>query len=171
MEGERKPFVFLKTSFDKGRGKFSPDGRWVAYMSNESGQYEIYVQPFFRGGRQAQPAPVSGTSSGASRGGQWQVSTSGGVSPRWRPDGKELYYIPPDGKLMAAPIAVSGATIEPGTPLALFQPRIYGGGTDLNAGTSYDVSADGRFLINTVLEDAASPITLLQNWSPTSSPK
>jgi len=186
MEGERKPFVFLKTNFDERRAQFSPDGRWVAYRSNESGRYEIYVRPFFQGGLsakmeggpapvsgtsvlsglQVQPAPVSGTSSGVGTGGQWQVSTSGGIDPRWRADGKELYYIAPDGKLMAAPITASGATIEPGTPVALFQTRIYGGGTDVNVGTQYDVSGDGRFLINTVLEDAASPITLLQNWAP-----
>jgi hypothetical protein len=79
--------------------------------------------------------------------------------------GKELYYIAPDGKLMAAPIAANGATITPGTPVALFQTRMYGGGTDTAVGTSYDVSSDGRFLIDTVLEDAASPITLLLNWS------
>jgi Tol biopolymer transport system component len=153
MEGDRKPFVFLKTNFDEKRGKFSPDGRWVAYMSNESGRYEIYVRPF------------SGNAPGAATGGQWQVSTSGGISPRWRADGKELYYIAPDGKLMATPITASGATIAPGTPVALFQTRVYGGGTDQNVGTSYDVSGDGRFLIDTVLEDAASPITLLQNWT------
>jgi eukaryotic-like serine/threonine-protein kinase len=173
MEGERKPFVFLKTSFDERRGKFSPDGRWVAYMSNESGRYEVYVRPFFQGGLSAKteggPAPVSGTapgaSSGAGVGGQWQVSASGGINPRWRADGKELYYIAPDGKLMAAPIAANSATIAPGTPVALFQPRIFGGGTDPSVGTEYDVSGDGRFLIDTVLEDAASPITLLQNWT------
>jgi Tol biopolymer transport system component len=157
MEGDRKPFVLLKTNFDERRATFSPDGRWVAYMSNESGPYEIYVRPF--------SGTSSGTSSGAGAGGQWQVSTSGGVDPRWRADGKELYYIAPDGKLMATPIAVSGTTIEPGTPVALFQTRIVGGGTDLYGGTNYDVSGDGRFLINTVLEDAASTITLLQNWT------
>jgi Tol biopolymer transport system component len=186
MEGDRKPFVFLKTNFDERRAQFSPDGRWVAYISNESGRYEIYVRPFFQGrlsakteggpatvsgttvlsGLQVQPAPVSGTSSGAGAGGQWQVSTSGGIYPRWRADGKELYYIAPDGKLMATPITASGATIAPGTPVALFQTRIYGGGADVNAGTNYAVTGDGRFLINTVLEDAASPITLLQNWKP-----
>jgi eukaryotic-like serine/threonine-protein kinase len=154
----RKPFVFLKTNFDERRAKFSPDGRWVAYMSNESGRYEIYVRPF--------SGTSSGASSGAGAGGQWQVSTSGGVYPHWRADGKELYYIAPDSKLMAAPITASGATIEPGTPVVLFQTRIYGGGTDVNAGTQYDVTGDGRFLINTVLEDAAWPITLLQNWAP-----
>ncbi len=170
MEGDRKPFVFLKTNFDERRATFSPDGRWVAYMSSESGPYEIYVRPFLQGGLQVQPAPVSGTASGtmsgSGAGGQWQVSTSGGHSPRWRADGKELYYIAPDGKLMAAPIAASGATVEPGTPRALFQTRIFGGGTVTNLGIYYDVSSDGRFLIDTGLEDSASPITLLQNWNP-----
>ena len=67
---------------------------------------------------------------------------------------------------MAAPIAVNGATIEPGPPVALFHTRIYGGGTDLNVGTNYDIARDGRFLINTVLDDAASPITLLKTGIP-----
>jgi len=170
----RKPFVFLKTNFDERRATFSPDGRWVAYMSSESGQYEIYVRPFLQGGLSAKteggPVPVSGTTSGTvsggRAGGQWQVSTSGGTSPRWRADGKELYYIAPDGKLMAAPIAASSATVEPGTPVALFQTRIFGGGTVPNLGIYYDVTGDGHFLIDTVLEDAASPITLLLNWNP-----
>jgi Tol biopolymer transport system component len=153
MEGERKPFLFLKTNFDERRAKFSPDGRWVAYISNESGRYEIYVRPF------------DGTSAGTNNG-QWQVSTSGGVFPRWRADSKELHYITPDGKLMAVPITTRGATVEPGTPVLLFQTRIVGGGISAGGGTQYDVSADGRFLINTVLEDTASPITLLQNWNP-----
>jgi hypothetical protein len=125
----------------------------VAYESNESGRYEIYVRPF------------DGNAPGASTGGQWQVSTSGGINPRWQADGKQLYYIAPDSKMMAAPIAAKAAAIEPGTPVALFQTRIYGGGTDVSVGSNYDVSGDGRFLINTVLEDAASPITLLQNWT------
>ena len=148
MEGEHKPFVFLKTNFDERHAVFSPDGRWVAYTSNQSGQYEIYVQPFQRGT------------------GQWQVSSSGGMYPRWRSDGRELYYIAPDGKMMAASVTTSGTTFQAGTPMALFQTRIYGGGTDVNVGHQYDVSTDGRFLINTVLEDSTSPITLLQNWNP-----
>jgi serine/threonine-protein kinase len=121
----------------------------MAYHSNESGRFEIYVRPF--------PGP----------GGQWQVSTAGEIYPRWERGGKEIYYVAPDGNLMAAPIAVNGATIEPGRPVALFHPRIYGGGTDVNIGAQYDIAREGRFLINTVLEDAAaSPITLLQNWKP-----
>ena len=78
----------------------------------------------------------------------------------------ELYYIAPDGKMMAVPITASGTTLEPGAPVALFQTRISGGGTDVSVGRQYDVAADGRFLINTVLDDANAPITLLQNWDP-----
>jgi hypothetical protein len=100
-------------------------------------------------------------------GGQWQVSTAGGKDPRWRPDGKELYYIAPDGRLMAAPIASSGTALQPGLPTALFQPRIAGGGTRVS-GTrqQYDVAPDGRFLINTVVESGVAPITIIQNWRP-----
>ena len=108
---------------------------------------EIYVRPF--------PGP----------GGQWQVSTAGGTAPRWRPDGKELYYIAPDGRLMVVPIAVQGATIEPGAPAPLFQTRIFGGGTYANL-PQYDVARDGRFLINVAVEEGTSPITLIQNWKP-----
>jgi Tol biopolymer transport system component len=153
LEGDRKPFVFLKTNFEERRSQFSPNGRWLAYMSNESGPYEIYVRPF------------NGTTPVGAAGGQWQVSTSGGIDPRWRADGRELYYIAPDGKLMAAPIAASGATFEAGAPVALFQTRVVGGGSVANVGFQYAVAADGRFLVNTVLQDAASPITLLQNWA------
>ena len=99
-------------------------------------------------------------------GGQWQVSTAGGIHPRWRPDGKELYYLGPDGQMMAAPITATATTLEPGAPGALFHTRIYGGGADNRQGPQYDVARDGGFLINTVLDDAASPITLLQNWKP-----
>jgi dipeptidyl aminopeptidase/acylaminoacyl peptidase len=144
----RKPFVFLKTSFDERQGQFSPDGRWVAYTSNESGRHEIYVRPFLGSGE------------------HWKVSTAGGLQPRWSSDGRELYYIAPDARLMAAPITVNGATVEPGTPVALFQTRIYGGGDpDLGIGWGYDVARDGRFLINVTAGEAiASPITVILNW-------
>ena len=98
--------------------------------------------------------------------GQWQVSTAGGIFPRWRPDGRELYYLGPDGQMMAAPVTATGTTLEPGTPVALFQTRIYGGGTDKGQGRQYDVAHDGRFLINTGLDDAASPMTVILNWKP-----
>ena len=157
-DGDRTPFVFLKTPFDERRAQFSPDGRWVAYMSNESGRFEIDVRPFL-----GPSAPGGAERRG---GGQWQVSTAGGMSPRWGPGGRELYYLAPDGTLMAAPMAVTGATLEPGRPVALFRTRIVGGGADLNVGVNYDIARDGRILINTVLDEASVPITLIQNWNP-----
>lgn len=145
IEGERKPRVFLDTRADEREGQFSPDGRWVAYTSNESGQYQIYVRPF--------PGP----------GGQWQVSTAGGAYPRWKPDGKELYYIAPDGSLMSASIVATGGTLDPATPTRLFQPRV--ASTPLTR-PQYDVSLDGRFLVNVTTEaTTASPITVIVNWA------
>ena len=158
MVGDRTPSVFLKTPFREGYGAFSPDGRWVAYESNESGQNEIYVRPFV-------PPAAAGTLS-APAGGQWQVSTAGGIYPRWRPDGKELYYLNPAGAMMAAPITVTGATLAPGAPMVLFATRIVGGGEDTAQARQYDVAPDGRFLINTALNSVTAPITLLMNWNP-----
>src|SRR6202795_250659 len=89
--------------------------------------------------------------------------------PQWRADGKELYYIGPNGQMMGAPISTTAATgtpFEPGAPVALFDARIVGGGTDNGQGRQYDVTRDGRFLINTVLDDATSPITLLRTGNP-----
>ena len=94
------------------------------------------------------------------------MSTAGGISPRWRSDGKELYYIGPAGQMMAAPITVTGATLAPGAPVKLFDTRVYGGGVDNRLGAQYDVTRDGRFLIDTVLDETAAPITLIQNWRP-----
>ena len=147
------PWEFLKTRFDERQGAFSPDGRWVAYTSNESGRYEIYLRPFAG-------SAASGAAANAAAG-QWQVSTSGGMYPRWRPDGKELYYLGPRSEMMAAPIAATGTPLAPGAPVVLFTARIVGG-----VERQYDVTRDGRFLINTVLDDASEPITLLQNWRP-----
>ena len=158
MVGAHTPSVFLKTPFRETWGAFSPDGRWVAYQSNESGQNEIYLRPFA-------PPGAAGTAAGTATG-QWQVSTAGGIHPVWRPDGKELYFLDPAGAMMAAPITVTGQTPEPGVPVKLFPTRIYGGGVDAQQNRQYDVAPDGRFLINTVLESAAAPITLIQNWNP-----
>jgi Tol biopolymer transport system component len=155
-DGTRRPpstTAFLKTPAREVWGAFSPDGRWVAYMSNESGRPEIYVRPFARPG-----TPQSGA--------QWQVSTSGGIHPVWRPDGREVYYVDPVGAMVAASITVNGNTVVPGTPMVLFSTRILGGGVDAGQGRQYDVSMDGKFLINTVVEDVDSPITLLQHWRP-----
>jgi len=148
MTGDRKPIVVVSTPFEERGGQFSPDGRWVAYQSNESGRFEIYVQPF--------PGP----------GGKWQASTAGGVHPRWRPDGKELFFLAPDAKLMAVPVRASDSTFEAGSAAALFQTRtVTGGSADLTP--QYAVSRDGRFLFN-VLDDTttAAPITVVLNWNP-----
>jgi Tol biopolymer transport system component len=150
LEGDRKPFPFVNAAYEERNAVFSPDVHWVAYQSNESGRHEVYIRPF-----------------PASAGGQWQVSTAGGIAPRWSPDGKELYYLGPDAKLMAAPIIVKGAALEPGAPVSLFLTRAFGGGTDTYNRVQYDVARDGRFLINMTIDDAAtSPITLLLNWKP-----
>jgi hypothetical protein len=146
--GERKAFPFVNTSFDERNGKFSPDGRWVAYISDELGRYEVYVQPF------------------PGLGGKWQVSTGGGSAPQWRHDGKELFYIAPDGRLMAAPIQAAGLTLHVGTPVSLFRTRIVGGGQSSQS-QQYAVSPDGqRFLINIIADEStASPITIVTNWT------
>jgi serine/threonine protein kinase len=145
---DRKPVVVSNTSFEERQGQFSPDGRWVAYQTNESGSnFEIVVQAF--------PEPR----------GKWQVSTGGGVQPRWRADGKELYFIAPDRKLMAVPVAVRGSAFEAGKPVPLFATRISDGGG--SGKPQYAVSRDGRFLINQVVEEStATPITLILNWNP-----
>ena len=96
--------------------------------------------------------------------GQWQVSTTGGAFPVWRPDGKELYYLNPAGAMMAAPITIAGATVEPGAPVLLFPTHIAGGGVEAQQARQYDVARDGRFLINAVAGGASTaPITLLMN--------
>jgi Tol biopolymer transport system component len=140
---DRKVTAFLSSEFDENQGEFSPDGHWVAYASNESGRYEVYVQPF--------PGP----------GGKWQVSTAGGAMPVWRRDGKELFYVAPDRKLMAVAVR-TGAAFEPETAGPLFEVRLRNDPT-----RHYDVSADGqRFLVNMPLgEETSPPITLVQNWT------
>lgn len=141
--GPPKPYPFLSTPFNEMHGVFSPDGKWVAYQSNESGRFEIYVRPF--------PGP----------GGQWQVSIGGGVSPRWRSDNKELFFLAPDNKLMAVAATAQSGTFVPGPPQVLFQTHAAPGANK----QQYDVSRDGRFLINTELQDAVTePLHLLLNW-------
>jgi Tol biopolymer transport system component len=159
MTGERKPYVLLKTAFTEAMGQFSPDGKWVAYESDETGRYEIYVRPFV-------PPAANGRSTRAVQG-QWAISTAGGVHPVWRADGKEIYYISPQGEMMAAPITAAGSTFVPGIPIKLFATRIVGGGIQAQQVAQFDVAKDGRFLINTELDSSTvPPITLLQNWNP-----
>src|SRR5262245_8015253 len=147
LGGDRKPFPFIQTTFGVSHGQFSPDGRWVAYASNESGKWEIHVAPF--------PGP----------GGNWKVSTGGGSEPRWRRDGKELFYLAPDGKLMAVNLK-EGPTFDADVARPLFQTRMrpHISSEDLY---SYDVSPDGqRFLLNTEIGEVTSPpLTVVLNWA------
>ena len=175
MQGDRTPGVFLKTPYRELHARFSPDDRWVAYQSNESGRPEIYVRPFvlpLSDAATSTPAALDKSTnaqrsgSGAMADGQWQVSSAGGIFPAWRADGKELYYLDSSGAMVAVPIAVNGSALEPGAPVVLFPTSIFGGGVDAQQGRQYDVAPDGRFLINTVLESAAVPITLILNWRP-----
>ena len=138
---EPKPTTFLRTPV--GPGRFSPDGRWVAYYSAESGRSEVYVVPF----------PV------ASR--RWQVSSAGGTLSRWRRDGKELFYMARDNRLMAVTVESHGSEFEAGPPRPLLEARPVG------PRSFYDVSADGqRFLVNSLgSEGLSSSITIAQNWS------
>ena len=154
MTGDRKPFPVLQTRFDEILGQFSPDGRWLAYASNESGRNQIYVQTF----------PETG--------GKWQISVDGGLQPRWRRDGQELFYVAPDNRLMAAPIHVAPGTraLEASAPVALFQTNIATGVNIVPAGfqarSQYAVAADSRFLINVFADEGPPPpITVVQNWA------
>jgi hypothetical protein len=121
----------------------------MAYQSDESGRFEIYLQPFQGVGKRI------------------RISTHGGVQVRWRADGRELFYLALDGQLVAVPIAwsSSGGAPEAGTPVPLFAARV-GSLRDI-ALHYYIVSADGqRFLLDTLVEEAASPIVLILNWKP-----
>jgi len=140
------PTRFLRTDAYESEGVFSPDTRWIAYQSDESGMTEIYVRPF--------PAAS----------GQWQISHGGGYQARWRSDGKELFYLSGEGQLMAVDIATS-PSFQPGVAKTLFQTRIVGGGPT-QVSHRWDVSADGqRFLINTVGPVSNSPpVTVVLNW-------
>ncbi|MEK6756279.1 MAG: hypothetical protein AABZ02_09025, partial [Bacteroidota bacterium] len=149
--GDRKAIVFLQTPFNEEGARFSPDGRWIVYASDESGQNEIYIRPFPGLGRSPEQRGRAGLA------GKWQVSTAGGDFPSWRRDGREIYYVNTDRKLMAAEIAVKGSTIEVINVRALFELT----------GQGYDVTADGkRFLVNLPVEtQITSPITLVVNWN------
>lgn len=147
MDGDRKPRPFLQTPATEFHGQFSPDGRWVAYTSNESGDLQVYVHGF---------APGSAD--------KWQISTAGGAGPRWRRDGKELYYLSPAFQVMAVEVK-SGRTFEYGPPRVLFQRRRSGLGLG-NFGIDYTVTAAGqRFLATTSVEETdTTPITVVVNW-------
>jgi eukaryotic-like serine/threonine-protein kinase len=160
LEGDRKPFPLMRTPFAEMQSQFSPDGRWIAFASNESGRFEVYVTAFAdrpKGGEgQRSPNPTP----------KWQVSTTGGIHPRWRRDGRELFYLAGD-TLMAASVAADANHFSVGRVERLFDARPVHPANNANLPfTVYDVSADGqRFLINTVDDSAGvAPLTLIVNW-------
>jgi Tol biopolymer transport system component len=161
--GDRKPFRLLQGAEIDGHAQFSPDGRWVAYAMasvsrtaprnlDQSGRPEVFVSQF--------PGAV----------GQWQISIGGGTQPRWSPDGKEIYYLGVDARVMAVPVAMRRGALEAGTARPLFalflpaQPGPASGRIGRQPLFSYDVGRDSqRFLVRTILQETA-PITLVANW-------
>ncbi|HEY6074376.1 MAG TPA: hypothetical protein VIV15_13545, partial [Anaerolineales bacterium] len=145
--GDHKWEAFLQTPANESRAVFSPNGRWVAYESDESGRKEVYVQSF----------PASGA--------KWQVSVSGGSQPRWRRDGKELFYLGGNRKFTAVDVSTEAPTFGHGTPKALFDTPLLKG--EDHPGDQYAVTADGqRFLVNTLAEERTyAPISVVLNWT------
>lgn len=151
LTGDKKPIPLLQTSFNETHPQISPNGRWMTYRSNETGREEIYVRPFPSGD------------------GKWQVSVNGGTYSRWRPDGRELFYLTAasSGKLMSVKVNPAGSTFEYGDPIELFDS----GYVNFAHGSyhTYAVSPDGqRFLIprpeGTDDDSAPPPITVVVNW-------
>jgi eukaryotic-like serine/threonine-protein kinase len=145
LTGDRTPRPLVATRFSETSARFSPNGRWIAYVSDESGRSEVYVQSF--------DAPTS----------RWQISNAGGFQPQWARDSTELFYIAPDRRLMAVGLTMDSSRFEAGAPTPLFETAV----PDLeNARNRYAVTGDRqRFLINTLVSDPNdATITVLVNW-------
>lgn len=143
---DQREVTVAQSQYDETEGQFSPDGRWVAFVSNESGRPEVFVQSFPEGGART------------------QVSTDGGTQVRWSGDGKEIFYVAPDGRMMAVSIAFGGASTVVKLPVPLFQTHLATGTNVLGNKPQYAVSRDGRFLLNTAIESASAPIVVSVNW-------
>ena len=141
--------VVSQSPYDELEGQFSPDGKWVAFVSTDSGRPEVFVQSF------------------PDARGRTQISTGGGTQVRWSADGREIFYLAPDGKLMAASVALGGATPEVKLPVALFQTYLATGTNVVGNKPQYAVSRDGRFLLNTAVESPSAPIVVAFNWMKT----
>ncbi len=149
MFGERREHLLLNSASEELQPQVSPNGRWLAYSSDETGEFEIYVQSF--------------SAEGKLGGDRKRISTTGGWFPIWRRDGGELFFVASDGSMMATSVKTDGAEFEPTTPKALFKTRIM---TWFHVSREFDVSFDGQqFLIGTLVGDTRSPKpTLILNW-------
>jgi hypothetical protein len=137
---------YLATRFNEVQGRLSPNGRWIAYASDESGRFEVYVRPF----------PAGGTAS--------SISIAGGMQPEWRKDGRELFYVTPNGELIAVPVTTAEGAFSAGTALSLFTVDIPEPSAPFP--NDYAVSADGqRVLVNSIVDQPARPsLTVVVNW-------
>ena len=142
---DRRAFPILQTVFNESSGRFSPDGHWLAYCSDNSGRSEVYVRPF------------------PERGAAWRISVDGGTQPVWRSDGKELFYVSADRRLMAVPVTM-GNGLELGRIEALFEIPLKSSASDI---ALFDVSAGvPRFLVNTPAErQTTPPVTVVVDWA------
>jgi Tol biopolymer transport system component len=151
LQGERRPYAVVRTDHAEQLPQLSPDGRWLAYQSNRTGRFEVYLRPF--------PGPGADT----------PVTAGGGMQPRWNPKGGELLYIAPDDYLTAVPLTFTedGQRVEPGRPVPLFATTV--GSTAPNTNRhQYAVAPDGQsFLLNAVVGlTSASPVSVILNWKP-----
>jgi dipeptidyl aminopeptidase/acylaminoacyl peptidase len=139
--GKGKPRPYLQTPFNEYMGRFSPDSRRVAFQSDESGRYEVYVDTF--------PEPS----------GKVRISTAGGIVPQWSANGRELFYISPDFKLMSVGLKVGASSVEPSVPHALFPLPVFD--AELSP---YEVASDGERFLVLKPPEAAAPLTVIVNW-------
>jgi Tol biopolymer transport system component len=150
LQGDKKPIPFLVTEFKEGVARFSPDGHWVAYASDETGQLEIYVRSF----------AMNAAGTAVETGGKWKISNESGFDSRWRADGRELYYRALDGKVMAVEISTK-PEFRPGKP----QPLGFSAATGTSSGFMWDSAADGRrFLVAAPKSNRQEPYTVILNW-------
>jgi Tol biopolymer transport system component len=139
LEGDRKPSLVVERG---GNAKLSPDGRWLAYQSGESGVVQVYVVAFAGGN------------------GKWQVSSNGGTLPRWSRDGKELYYLDPTFSLFAVPVKVAGSALQLGTPQTLLS------NWTVPSVPLYDISPDGKkILLDQVPQQVSQSVTVVTNFT------
>ena len=143
VSGNAKPSVYLQTKFNEVNARFSPEAspRWMAYQSDETGRYEVYISAF--------PTPRA----------KFSISTAGGQYPEWGAGGRELFYVAPDNKLMAVDLTITADAVRPSTPLALFTLPIID-----NGWSPYDTTDGQRFLVRALPQQASPPLTVIVNW-------